>query len=323
MHEHAFIERYLLTFNTYPMNSQITNHLLMIRPCQFAYNEETAVNNAFQAPTGDPDVQTKALEEFNKMSDMLEAHDIDVLVVDDSPTPHTPDAIFPNNWVSFHSNGTAILYPMFAPSRRRERKSGVLEKVREVFKIRHILNLSDYEKQEMFLEGTGSLVLDRVNHMAYACLSRRTNKKVLEEFCRKMSYKPVVFEAADHFGQPIYHTNVMMSIGEKFCVICLESIRNEQQQEMVRKELAKAQKEVIEISEQQMAGFAGNILQVRSRRGDRFIIMSSSAHAAFRPDQLQSLAKHGKILHADIPTIEINGGGSTRCMIAEIFLPGY
>lgn len=312
-----------MTFNTYPMNSQTTNHLLMIRPCQFAFNEETAVNNAFQAPTEDPEVQSKALEEFNRLTDLMESHDIDVLVVDDSPVPPTPDSIFPNNWVSFHSNGTAILYPMFAPSRRRERKSGVLERVREIFKIRHILNLTDYEKQEMFLEGTGSMVLDRVNHMAYACLSRRTNKKVLEEFCRKMSYKPVVFEASDHFGQPIYHTNVMMSIGEKFCVICLESIRNEQQREMVRKELTRTQKEIIEISEQQMACFAGNILQVRSRRGDRFIIMSSAAHAAFRPDQLQALTKHGKILHSDIPTIEINGGGSARCMIAEIFLPGY
>lgn len=305
------------------MNSQATNHLLMIRPCQFSYNEETAVNNAFQAPTEDPDVQAKALEEFNNMTDLLEQHDIDVMIVDDTPDPCTPDAIFPNNWVSFHSNGTAILYPMFAPTRRRERKSGVLERVREIFKIRHILNLSDYEKQDMFLEGTGSMVLDRVNHVAYACLSRRTNKKVLDEFCRKMSYKPMVFEASDHFGQPIYHTNVMMSIGEKFAVICLESIRNEQQREMVRKELTRTQKEVIEINEQQMAGFAGNILQVRSRRGDRFIIMSSTAYASFRPEQLQALSKHGKIIHADIPTIEINGGGSTRCMIAEIFLPGY
>jgi hypothetical protein len=244
-------------------------------------------------------------------------------VVDDSPVPPTPDAIFPNNWVSFHSNGTAILYPMFAPSRRRERKSGVLERVREVFKIRHILNLSDYEKQDMFLEGTGSMVLDRVNHVAYACLSRRTNRKVLDEFCRKMSYKPVVFEASDHFGQPIYHTNVMMSVGDKFAVICMESIRKEQEREMVRKELTKVQKEIIEIDERQMAGFAGNILQVRNRKGDRFIIMSSSAHAAFRTEQLAALSRHGKILHSDIPTIEINGGGSARCMIAEIFLPGY
>jgi len=305
------------------MNSQATNHLLMIRPCQFAYNEETAVNNAFQAPTGDPDVQAKALDEFNKMTDLLEKHDIDVMIVDDTPEPCTPDAIFPNNWVSFHSNGTAILYPMFAPSRRRERKSGVLEHVREMFKIRHILNLSDYEKQDAFLEGTGSMVLDRVNHLAYACLSRRTNKKVLEEFCRKMSYKPMVFEASDHFGQPIYHTNVMMAMGEKFAVICLESIRNEQQREMVRKELTRTQKEIIEIDEQQMAGFAGNILQVRSRRGDRFIIMSTTAFSSFRPDQIQALEKHGKILQVDIPTIEINGGGSARCMIAEIFLPGY
>ncbi len=305
------------------MNSQTTSHLLMIRPCQFAYNEETAVNNAFQAPTGDPDVQAKALEEFNHMTDVLEKYDIDVMVVDDTPTPSTPDAIFPNNWVSFHSNGTAILYPMFAPSRRRERKSGVLERIREIFKIRHILNLSDFEKQEMFLEGTGSMVLDRVNHMAFACLSRRTNKKVLEEFCRKMSYKPMVFEASDHFGQPIYHTNVMMSVGEKFCVICLESIRNEQQREMVVKELTRTQKEIIEISEEQMAKFAGNILQVKSRRGDKFIIMSSTAHAAFRPDQIQALSKHGTIIHVDIPTIEINGGGSARCMISEIYLPGY
>lgn len=305
------------------MNIQTTNHLLMIRPCQFAYNEETAVNNAFQAPTGDPDIQSRALDEFNRMADLLESHDIDLLVVDDSPVPPTPDAIFPNNWVSFHSNGTAILYPMFAPSRRRERKSGVLERVREVFKIRHILNLSDYEKQEMFLEGTGSMVLDRVNHVAYACLSRRTSRKVLDEFCRKMSYKPVVFEASDHFGQPIYHTNVMMSVGDKFCVICMDSIRKEQEREMVRKELTKAQKEIIEIDERQMAGFAGNILQVRNRKGDLYIIMSSSAHHAFRPEQLEALSRHGKILHSDIPTIEINGGGSARCMIAEIFLPGY
>jgi len=305
------------------MYIQTTSHLLMIRPCQFAYNEETAVNNAFQAPTGDPDIQSRALDEFNRMADLLESHDIDLLLVDDSPVPPTPDAIFPNNWVSFHSNGTAILYPMFAPSRRRERKSGVLERVREVFKIRHILNLSDYEKQEMFLEGTGSMVLDRVNHVAYACLSRRTSRKVLDEFCRKMSYKPVVFEASDHFGQPIYHTNVMMSVGDKFCVICMDSIRKEQEREMVRKELTKAQKEIIEIEERQMAGFAGNILQVRNRKGDRYIIMSSSAHHAFRPEQLEALSRHGKILHSDIPTIEINGGGSARCMIAEIFLPGY
>ena len=295
----------------------------MIRPCQFDYNEETAVNNAFQAPTSDTDIQSKALDEFNRMADLLESQDIDLLVVDDSPVPATPDAIFPNNWVSFHSNGTAILYPMFAPSRRRERKSGVLERVREVFKIRHILNLSDYEKQDMFLEGTGSMVLDRVNHVAYACLSRRTNRKMLDEFCRKMSYKPVVFEASDHFGQPIYHTNVMMSVGDKFAVICMDSIRKEQEREMVRKELTKVQKEIIEIDERQMAGFAGNILQVRNRKGDRFIIMSSSAHAAFRPEQLAALSRHGKILHSDIPTIEINGGGSARCMIAEIFLPGY
>ncbi|MFN7279466.1 MAG: citrulline utilization hydrolase CtlX [bacterium] len=305
------------------MNIQTTNHLLMIRPCQFDYNEETAVNNAFQAPTSDSDIQSRALDEFNRMADLLESNDIDLLVVDDSPVPPTPDAIFPNNWVSFHSNGTAILYPMFAPSRRRERKSGVLERVREVFKIRHILNLSDYEKQDMFLEGTGSMVLDRVNHVAYACLSRRTNRKVLDEFCRKMSYKPVVFEASDHFGQPIYHTNVMMSVGDKFAVICLDSRRKEQERERVRKELTKVQKEIIEIDERQMAGFAGNILQVRNRKGDRFIIMSSSAHAAFRPEQLAALSRHGKILHSDIPTIEINGGGSARCMIAEIFLPGY
>ena len=305
------------------MSLQTTKHILMIRPCQFAYNEETAVNNAFQAPTGEPDVQFKALEEFNQMVQLLEQQDIDVLVVDDIPNPPTPDAIFPNNWVSFHSNGTAILYPMFAPSRRKERKSGVLERIREVFKIRHILNLSDFEKQEMFLEGTGSMVLDRVNHIAYAGLSRRTSRKVLEEFCRKMSYKPVIFEATDHFGQPIYHTNVMMSLGERFCVICLDCIRNDKQRDQVRNELQKSGKEIIEISEQQMAGFAGNILQVRNLRDARFIVMSSRAHAAFRPDQLNVLARHGKILHIPLETIEINGGGSARCMMAEIFLPGY
>lgn len=305
------------------MNVQTTKHLLMIRPCQFGYNEETAVNNAFQAPTGETDVQEKALEEFNQMAQLLEQHDIDLLIVDDSPNPPTPDAIFPNNWVSFHSNGTAILYPMFAPSRRRERKSGVLERIREVFKIRHILNLSEYEKQDLFLEGTGSMVLDRVNHVAYAGLSRRTSRKVLEEFCRKMSYKPVIFEATDHFGQPIYHTNVMMSLGEQFCVICLDCIRNEKQRETVKNELKKAGKEIIEISEQQLAGFAGNILQVRNRRDLRFIVMSSAAHASFRPDQLEGLSRHGKILHTPLPTIEINGGGSARCMMAELFLPGY
>jgi hypothetical protein len=305
------------------MNVQTTKHVLMIRPCQFAYNEETAVNNAFQAPTGESNVQQQALEEFNQMVQLLEQQDIDVLVVDDIPNPPTPDAIFPNNWVSFHSNGTAILYPMFAPSRRKERKSGVLERVREVFKIRHILNLSDYEKQDQFLEGTGSMVLDRVNHVAYAGLSRRTSRKVLEEFCRKMSYKPVIFEATDHFGQPIYHTNVMMSLGERFSVVCLDCIRNEKQRELVRTELQKAGKEIIEISEQQMARFAGNILQVRNLRDVRFIVMSSASYGAFQPDQLAVLSRHGKILHTPLDTIEINGGGSARCMMAEIFLPGY
>src|SRR6266498_838782 len=207
---------------------QTTSHILMIRPANFAFNDETAGNNAFQLKNNDQDIHSKALEEFDRFVSLLRKNDVDVTVVEDTPQPHTPDSLFPNNWVSFHHDGTLLLYPMYAPSRRAERKEHVLDKIYKQFRVTNKIDLSHYEKNHLFLEGTGSMVLDRENKIAFACLSPRTNKKVLDEFCNKMNYKAVVFNSIDDSGLPIYHTNVMMCVADKYVVICLDSIPHNQ-----------------------------------------------------------------------------------------------
>ena len=296
--------------------------LLMVRPARFGYNAQTAVNNAFQVlgTEGADDVQRKALHEFDAFVAKLRSHDIDVLVVQDTPHPHTPDSIFPNNWISFHEDGTVVLYPMFAGNRRLERKQEVLDAVAGRFRIRRWLDYTDNEAKGRFLEGTGSFVLDRVNHVAYACRSPRTDERLFLEFCEQMGYSPVVFNASDDRGVAIYHTNVMMCIADRYAVINLDGIEASDRVAVLAS-LQRAEKTVIPITPVQMAAFAGNMLQVENRQGARFLVMSSRAYRALRPEQVKQLASFDPIIHAPLDTIEQHGGGSARCMMAEVFLP--
>jgi len=293
----------------------------MIQPVHFSFNAETAVNNSFQNKSDQSNVQAKAREEFERFITVLRAHDINVTVVEDTPNPHTPDSIFPNNWISFHNDGSICLYPMFAINRRLERKPSVLSAIQEKFIINQTNDFTAYEKDELFLEGTGSMVLDRENKIAYACLSPRTNQQVLDEFCKKMQYKGVSFVAVDEAGAPIYHTNVMMCVADDYVVICLDSIKDSNQQTLVKQSIINSGKIIIEINFNQMNHFAGNMLQVHNTSGEKFLVMSSQAFNSLTSEQISTIHSFNKIIHSDITTIETNGGGSARCMMAEIFLP--
>lgn len=299
---------------------QTTSHLLMIRPVQFTFNAETAVNNAFQS-TKDDNAQETALKEFDDFVYVLRANGVDVTVIDDTKDPHTPDSIFPNNWISFHSDGRIVLYPMYAVNRRQERKPHVIEKVKAKFVVNAQVDLSSYENKNIFLEGTGSMVLDRENKIAYACLSQRTDINVLNDFCVQLGFQSVSFVATDAQGFPIYHTNVMMCVADRFVVICLESIKDEQEKNSVIAAIEKSRKEVIAISLDQMNHFAGNMLQVQNKTGEKFLVMSSQAYRSLTKDQVARIEKYNAIIHSSLDTIERNGGGSARCMMAEIFLP--
>jgi hypothetical protein len=299
---------------------QTTSHLLMIRPVQFTFNVETAVNNAFQS-TKDTNAQDAALKEFDDFVILLSKNGIDVTVIDDTPEPHTPDSIFPNNWVSFHTDGRIVLYPMFAANRRLERKPNVIEKLKTKFTIAAQLDLSSYESKNIFLEGTGSMVLDRESKLAYACLSQRTDLTVLQDFCSQLGYTPVSFTATDANGFPIYHTNVMMCVADQFVVICLETIKNSFELKEVIAAIEKSGKELITITLDQMNHFAGNMLQVENNKEKKLLVMSSQAYQSLHQDQLAKIERYNSILHSSLDTIERNGGGSARCMMAEIFLP--
>ncbi|MBC7650706.1 MAG: amidinotransferase, partial [Deinococcales bacterium] len=253
----------------------MTSHLLMIRPLQFAYNAETAVNNSFQIAGNDASVQEKALQEFDGFVSKLQAHNIDVTVVQDTADPHTPDSIFPNNWLSLHSNGSICLYPMFAINRRQERKQHVLDNIRKKFIVNNTIDFSESEADNIFLEGTGSMVLDRANQIAYASLSPRTDKGLLQQFCKKLNYTPISFIANDEGGSPIYHTNVMMCVADKYVVICLDSITSQHERSYVTKAIESSGKAIISISFYQMNHFAGNMLQVKNLQGNKFLVMSS------------------------------------------------
>jgi hypothetical protein len=300
---------------------QHTSHLLMIKPVRFDFNAETAVNNSFQVNASGNDVQEKAANEFETFIATLRQQGVDVMVVDDTPEPHTPDSIFPNNWISFHDNGTLFLYPMFAVNRRQERKQHVLDAIRQKFSIVQTIDLTSHEKENIFLEGTGSMVLDRDNKIAYACLSPRTDKKILQEFCEWMGYKAISFGAVDANGAPIYHTNVMMCVADEFAVICLDTIPDKTERKMVADSLTQTGKQLIEISFDQVNHFAGNMLQVHNTEGKKFLVMSSQAYHSLTQQQILSIEHFNPIIHSDITTIETNGGGSARCMMAEVFLP--
>jgi hypothetical protein len=300
---------------------QTTSHLLMIKPVAFDFNAQTAVNNAFQQQGSNQNAQEKAENEFDTFVQKLAAAGVDVTVVKDTPVPHTPDSIFPNNWISFHQDGTIVLYPMYAINRRAERKQHVLDTISAKFKLNNTIDLSAHENNNFFLEGTGSMVLDREKKIAYACLSPRTDKTILEEWCKQMNYTPCSFYSVDESGGEIYHTNVMMCVADKYVVICLDSIHNSSERKMVEDTITKSGKQIIEIAYPQMNRFAGNMLQVQNAKGEKILVMSSQAYTSLTPAQVKLLESFNRILHSDLTTIETNGGGSARCMMAEVFLP--
>ena len=300
---------------------QTTSHLLMIRPVNFGFNAETAVNNAFQSPGHDAGAQEKAIQEFDSLVQTLQQNGIDVTVIDDTPEPHTPDSIFPNNWISFHEDGGLVLYPMYANNRRLERKQGVIDTIAAKFSVTKTIDLSYYERESVFLEGTGSMVLDRQNKIAYACLSPRTDYFVLTDFCEEMGYTAEVFDAIDQDGRAIYHTNVMMCVADKYVVICMDAIAAQHEKDQVTATIKKTGKEIIAISPEQMNHFAGNMLQVNNNKGELLLVMSTRAFTSLTKEQVQQLSGFNKIIHSPLTTIETNGGGSARCMMAEVYLP--
>ena len=292
----------------------------MIRPVDFKFNEQTAGNNKFQEYSAQAGIQELASKEFDNFVNMLRENDLNVIVISDTLKPETPDSIFPNNWISFHENGEVFLYPMFSDNRRLERRTDIIEQLGSQFGVELITDLSEYEHQNIFLEGTGSMVLDRENKLAYACLSVRTDELVLSHWCRIAGYSPITFTAEDQHGFAIYHTNVMMCIADRFAVICLESIQNHQEREMVMQRLIHTGKEIIEISLDQMNHFAGNMLQVRNKNGEKLLVMSEQAYLSLTEIQVFLITKYCRLIYSPLNTIEKNGGGSARCMLAEIHL---
>jgi len=306
---------------------QITNTILMVRPVNFRMNEETAVNNYFQADLKlkNEEINKQAQTEFDNFVNKLMKVGVDVIVVNDVKEQDTPDSIFPNNWVSFHQNGRVGIYPMFAENRRRERRMEFFEQLESRgFRIDEVVDYTEAEEEEIFLEGTGSLILDRVNRKAYCALSARADEELLIEFCEDFEYTPVIFTAyqdVDGKRKPIYHTNVMMCVAENFAVICADSIDDAKERKNVLKHLKEDGKEIIRISEAQIHEFAGNMLQVKGANDKKYLVMSATAHKSLNKGQVNAIEKYCKILSADLDTIETCGGGSARCMMAEVFLP--
>lgn len=307
--------------------SQITNTILMIRPVQFRMNEQTAVNNYFQEDLDlkNSEINKKAQAEFDAFVDKLRAVGVNVIVEDDDKDGDTPDSVFPNNWVSFHENGDVAIYPMFAENRRKERREEVFMRLeKEGFKINNIVDYTAAEDEGIFLEGTGSLLIDRVNDKVYCALSDRADEDLVIEFCEDFECLPVIFTAnqtVDGKRKAIYHTNVMMCLAENFSVICLDTIDDKKERKNVVQNLKADGKEIIEISESQMHQFAGNMLQVRGANDKKYLVMSLAAHKSLTSAQIEAIEKHCEILSSDLDTIETCGGGSARCMMAEVFLP--
>lgn len=304
---------------------QTTNTVLMIEPVAFGYNAQTAENNYFQVEQKGADTQSKALAEFNNFVEKLRNKAINVITVKDTLEPHTPDSIFPNNWVSFHKDGKVVLYPMFAPNRRAERRMDILEIIKNNgFEITEIDDFTASENENKLLEGTGSMIFDHDNKIAYGSVSLRLDEELFKKFCTKYGFEPIVFHSYQNAGDqrlPIYHTNVMMCVADKFVVICLDCIDDELEREKVQEVIKSSGKEIIEISEDQMQQFAGNMLQVHNSEGKKFLVMSETAYKSLTPEQIQNIEKYCEIIYSNLNTIETNGGGSARCMLAEVFLP--
>ncbi|NNE02888.1 MAG: amidinotransferase [Eudoraea sp.] len=306
---------------------QATNAILMVRPVRFRMNEETAVNNYFQEnlEVKSQTINARAQKEFDAFVAVLRDKGIQVIVVDDIAERDTPDSIFPNNWISFHANGTVGVYPMFAENRRRERREDILDRLEEEgFKITSVLDYTSAEEEGLFLEGTGSIAMDRINQKAYCALSPRAHEDLIIEFCEDLECIPVIFTANQTVNGerlPIYHTNVMMCIAEKFVVICLDSIDDKKERKNVLSHLKQDGKEIIAISEEQVHQFAGNMLQVIGAEGKKYLVMSTAAFNSLTSDQLKRIQFYCDIIHSPLDTIETCGGGSARCMMAEVFLP--
>ena len=304
---------------------QTTNTVLMVEPIAFGYNAETAANNYFQVEQKETDIQQKALSEFKNFVEKLQAKGINVITVKDTIDPHTPDSIFPNNWVSFHQDGKVVLYPMFASNRRVERREDIIETIKNKgFSVSKIDDWSLPEIQGHYLEGTGSMIFDHDYKIAYGSVSLRLDENLFKEFCEKYGFQPVVFhsyQTVENERLPIYHTNVMMCVADQFVVICLDCIDDELEREKVQEVIKSTNKEIIEISEDQLQQFAGNMLQVQNNQGEKFLVMSETAYKSLNSEQVSNIEKYCEIIHADLNTIEVNGGGSARCMLAEVFLP--
>ncbi len=305
---------------------QITRRVLMIRPAGFGSNPETAASNAFQQDLGDADadaVHRRALAEFEGLVAALRAHGVDARVCDDRPDAPTPDAVFPNNWISFHADGTVVTYPLLSPLRRREVRPDLIERLEHDLGVcwPHRVDLAPLADDDAFLEGTGSLVLDRTNRIAYACRSPRTTDAGLDAFAARLAYDVVAFDAVDNAGQAIYHTNVMMSVGDGVAIVCLDCIPDAQQRERVRCSLDTTDHEVIPITTDQLNAFAGNALAVAGAEGAQLIVMSDQARDSLEPAQIEAIQRHGAIVSTPLDTIESIGGGSARCMLAEIHAP--
>ena len=304
---------------------QITNNIMMIEPVSFNYNTETAINNYYQinnTALSKEEIQQKALKEFKEFVSLLRSKNINVIVFKDTENPKTPDSIFPNNWVSFHIDGEIVLYPMYAKNRRLERRNDIIQKLRDDFIVTKINDFSYYENQELYLEGTGSMILDRENKICYAAISDRTNKNIVNDFCNQLNFKPILFTSnQDVRGKrlAIYHTNVMMCITTNFAIVCLDSIDCNEEKDRVIDILNETKKEIISISEEQTNKFAGNMLEVGGDK--KYLVMSKSAYSCLTENQIKKINKYCEILYSDLSTIEDYGGGSARCMMAEIFLP--
>lgn len=298
----------------------------MVRPANFGFNPETAGNNAFQIndeQLSRQEIITKAIKEFDALVEKLIAVGIEVLVIEDSKKTYKTDAVFPNNWISLHENGVIITYSMFSPNRRLERRQDIVDQLSEKFGYKNHIRLEKWEAEEQFLEGTGSLILDRQNRMVYACISERTHPNLLDEYCTLMDYQKVLFRSVDREGFPIYHTNVMMALGEDFVVICLESIPDETEQAILKQYFRRTNKAIIPITLDQVYAFAGNMLQVKNKLGNTYLVMSSQAYRSLTDTQIIQIQQYTSILHSDITTIETYGGGSARCMIAEVFFGSH
>lgn len=305
--------------------SQLASAVLMIRPVGFHSNPLTAASNRFQGKfaASEEQQQTVALAEFDVLAEVLVQAGIHVVVIEDTAEPPTPDSIFPNNWVSFHADGTVVLYPMEAANRRTERRQDIIDSLlrEHDFHVSRIIDLTAHENQGQHLEGTGSLVLDRTHRIAYACLSSRTDLDVLGDFAQQLDYEIVAFDAVDRNGIPVYHTNVLMNVGENLAVICGESIARDEQREAVMQSLRSTGHDIVTLTYEQMDAFAGNMLELCTESGQRLIAMSEQARASLTDEQLAVIEKNASIVSAPIDRIESSSGGSVRCMLAEIHLP--